>query len=328
MLFGYSLFINYQKKTNSEDKIANIISAFEEKFKNDSIYLSNVNKLLIDKISQHILDSISSSYERKLEIVLKETNKYKQLLIKNNIDFEHISTNNIPTQSKIDKLEQTSNQKPTANVTTYSKLIIKKTDNSNINNSSIVTTYSKINTNKKPIKTNSNVTTYSKLIVNKNKTDNSSLNNSNDVQINKVKGTSNNFQNNNNLIHNNYILDTAENINDIDLVPVYNGCENLTSEKERKNCFAINISKHILNNFNTENIQSIGLKKGINKVRVLFIIDKNGYAKIGKLVGEWPHKIYENTKKTIKSIPKMKPGYDNNKPVPIKYSLLIPFIVK
>lgn len=338
LAFGFFVYSSYTKNQNSEEKINKIISQFEEKFKNDSIYLTNANKMLIDKISQHIIDSMSIVYEDKLENVILKANKYKQLLIANNINPEF----SIPSHSK--NTNSNSATSSSYSVTTYSKLKkkteIKNTYSNQLNITTIsklknnnlypnVTTYSKINTppiNINPKNKPYNITTYSKL--KKTSSNNLISNNTKEKSKNtKVINTDKKLTTNNYLSHNNYTLDHAQNINNLDKMPVYKGCENLNTEDKRKNCFAISISQHIFKKFNSLNIQNSGLKKGLHKVRVLFIIDEHGKAKIGKLVGKWPHQIYKNVKFAVETIPPMKPGYSNNKAISVKYSLLIPFII-
>jgi hypothetical protein len=336
--FVFFVYSSYTKNQNSEEKINNIISQFEEKFKNDSIYLTNANKILIDKISQHIIDSMSVAYEEKLENAILEAKKYKQLLIANNISLESpslihsnktisnsVNSNSVTTYSKLHnrptEIKKTNSNK--LNITTVSKL-----KNQNNISSTNITTYSKVNTSS--INTSSknksfNITTYSKL--NKTSSNGSIPKNYNNTTKNSDENQTY-IKSNKNLTHNNYQLDHAQNINDLDKVPIYRGCENLDNEDKRKNCFAINISKYILTKFNSLKIQNSDLKKGMHKVRVLFIIDKEGKAKIEKLVGKWPHQIYKNVKFAVETTPPMKPGYSNNKAISVKYSLLIPFIIK
>jgi len=321
-VFGFSIYSNLKKNQDSEKKISAIISQFEEKFKNDSTYLANANKLLIDKISQHIIDSVSTVYEKKLKSALLESNKYKQLLIANNIKIETTISpkinsetdnfKNITTYSKLNKALKTPKaDSEQLDITTISKIENKKTYAN-------VTTYSKINRqHDKPKKSTFNITTYSKIDKSE------KITNSSKLSVKNKRVTSNK-----NLTHNNYELDHAENINDLDAVPVYKGCENFQTEEKRKNCFAVNISKHIMNKFNSLNINHSNLKKGLHKVRVLFVVNEHGKAKIGKLVGKWPHQIYSNAKTAIESTPSMTPGYSNNKAISVKYSLLIPFVIK
>jgi len=319
LLFGYNIYSNYKKTQAETNRITHIINKFEEKFKNDSIYLAKENKLLIDRVSQKIIDSISSEYEHRLTKLLEEKEKYKALLLANNISTSSfINPNKEPNKPL---LATTNSNSKSSNVTTYSKLNKNSTNKTApYSNNSNVTTYSKLNKNNSTNNTvlhssNSNVTAYSKL-------------NKNDIRkkpITKNNNTPQKFIKNSKLVnHNNQLLDYAENMNTIDFVPVFPNCEN---EIDKKNCFAIKISKHIIRNFNNSRVQGTGLKKGIHKVRVLFIIDKNGNAKLGKLVGTWTDDIYIKVKNSIESLPKMKPGIKHNKPTPVKYSLLIPFVI-
>ena len=61
----------------------------------------------------------------------------------------------------------------------------------------------------------------------------------------------------------------------IDQVPVPEACKALNSNKERKDCLADKISKHVLKNFNTKIASTNGLK-GKQRIAVVFKIDKNG----------------------------------------------------
>ncbi len=271
ILFGVSIFSNYEKNITTEKKINSIITKFEEKFKNDSIYLAKANKLYIDKLSQHIIDSISTIYQIKLEKEINKSKWYKKLLRQNNISLKtgHKKTNVINTTKK------------------HNLTFKNATYNKTISNKSTKLVKSKLDKN----------------------------------FINPVISKSEKH-----LTHNNYMLDNAENFFDIENAPVYRGCESSSKKNELKTCFAINISKHIFNKFNATNLNSIGLKKGIHKVRILFVVDKKGVAKIGKIIGDWPYEVYNTAKNAVTSIPKMKPGKKFGKPIAVKYSVLIPFI--
>lgn len=315
-LFGYEVFQKNTKNKASEDKINLIISKFENKFKEDSIYLAKANKMLIDKISQKIIDSVSNEYEKKLALVINQNNKYKKLLVDNGVVINNNSTNKNEIKNKHNN---------TINVISYKDLA------TNSNNFKIerknhlnVITYSKLNNNnynhsKKAIKLN--VKSYKDI----EKVTNIIKPNNNLTQ--ELLSENNTVAKTTKIIHNNYLLDNAENIYDIDKGPIYKGCENIISTKEQKKCFATKITKHILNNFNTNNIEKNKLKKGLYKVRVLFIIDKSGKAKFGKLVGKWSNDIYNEAKLAVETIPYLKPGINKNKPIPVKYSVVIPFII-
>lgn len=343
VLFGFNIYINYQKNQNSEEKINTIITKFEEKFKADSIYLAKANKMLIDKISQKVIDSVSNVYEEKLKNALVEAQKYKELLIANNIDIptnkansnikieektNPIKSNRVIVKTPSSKLNVISYKQPANNISRQPKA-----KNSN------VTTYSQLQKNK----TTNNVTTYSQIernnkkIAKKNqpkrnftfKKINSALPKSKVIKKtdSKIKArTTKEIHNPFKTKHNNPLLDNAENINEIGQSPIYPGCEYITTNNEMKKCFATKISRYLLSNFNSSNFTNKKLKKGLNKVRVLFIIDKNGYAKFGKLTGQWPDEVYREAKRVVESTPKMIVGKSQNKNVSVKYSLLIPFI--
>ena len=337
-LFAYSVYTNYQKKIDDESYINNLITKFEDKHKADSIYLVKSNKLIIDKISQKILDSVSNAYEKELKIALSKAQAYKNILIENNISIpgettatteEKTTTNSLnKSKSVVISYKQLPNFNPitqkfktnptTTNVTTHNRL--HKIVNNNTNSqhklqkqkTSNVTTYSKLKSKTEKRNIN-NVTSYSKLTKSTIKTNSKPKRNNSNTKIISQ--------------HNNPLLDNAENISNLETPPIYPSCENNYSRKEQQNCFAINIHKNVLGNFNTQNIQNIGLERGLNKLRVLFIIDRNGNTRMAKLVGNWPRQVFNEVKKAVESTPRIKPGIKNNQPVAVKYSLLISFII-
>jgi len=344
VLFGFNVFMNYQKNQNSEEKINTIISKFEEKFKADSIYLAKANKMLIDKISQKVIDSVSNVYEEKLKTALAEAQKYKELLVANNISLttnKANSNNEAVAQTTVINSKNIEVNTPTTklNVISYKQLANNLKERHTKRETNLnVTTYSKIaQNNSKTTENNySNVTTYSKL----NKIDNANSSkhsqNTSTKQIKQIASKKQSFKSSikpiinptTKITHNNYLLDHAENINEIDQSPIYPGCEYISTNSERKKCFATKISRYILDHFQSSNFNNKNLKKGLNKVRVLFIIDENGYPKFGKLTEQWPNEVYLEAKRVIESTPKMIAGKSHTKNVPVKYSLLIPFIYK
>jgi len=341
VLFGFNVFMNYKKNQNSEEKINTIISKFEEKFKADSIYLAKANKMLIDKISQKVIDSVSNVYEEKLKIALAKAQKYEELLIANNIALTPKNTNasNITVTKTISTNPNNVAVNTPAtklNVISYKQLSKNLKEKSTRKETNLnVTTYSKIAQNKsKTVENkNSNVTTYSKLNKRNNTNFSKYSQNTSTKQITYKKQPSKSsikpiINPTTKIIHNNYLLDHAENINEIDQSPIYPGCEYISTNSERKKCFATKISRYILDHFQSSNFNNKNLKKGLNKVRVLFIIDENGYPKFGKLTEQWPNEVYLESKRVIESTPKMIAGKSHNKNVPVKYSLLIPFIYK
>jgi len=318
LFMSYAIHNKRQVKTSDDTRVNDLISIFEKKFKRDSLDLVKSTNLLIDNISQHIIDSVSSSFEEKLAIILMENKKYKNLLIANNIKIDNRRTkkSKIKLTSKNKRNSSSRNKAITSNVTSYTKL------------PGYARNQSDGSSQKSRNKYSSNVISYKEL-------------NSQDlVSNNYVKKASpklSNIQTNNRaesnkgkkVNHNNYDLDHSTNLNDIEFAPIYPGCEPIANETDKKNCFSIKISQYILRNFNSSVAKNIYSTKGkINKLRVLFIIDENGRAKASKIVGKWDRTIKKEVFRVITSIPKMKPGVSNGINTKVKYSMLIPFIVE
>lgn len=131
--------------------------------------------------------------------------------------------------------------------------------------------------------------------------------------------------NKNSIKHNVYELDNAVNVLNIDKSPLHPECKGLDSEFKIRNCLITKISVFSLKNFNTENLSKKGLNKGVNLMRVLFVIDENGKAKIHKIIGKWDAKIVTEADRVINLLPKIAPGQLNNIPTPVKFSIELPF---
>ena len=123
-------------------------------------------------------------------------------------------------------------------------------------------------------------------------------------------------------------LNNATNINFIQYAPVYPSCSSNLPEEDKKACLLTNVSKFVLKNFNSAIGKRAGLKKGFYEIRVLFIIDKNGYSKTYKVLGKYNNSIKNEVKRIINKLPKMIPGKTNGKSVPVKYSVKVLFEVK
>ncbi|WOD44639.1 energy transducer TonB [Hwangdonia lutea] len=110
----------------------------------------------------------------------------------------------------------------------------------------------------------------------------------------------------------------------IDQVPIYPGCEDLTSEEQKK-CISENISKHVQRNFNTGLANTLGLT-GRQRINVIFKIDTEGQIK--GIRSRAPHPDLEaEAIRVIKTLPKMIPGKQKGKAVTVPYSLPIIFQV-
>ena len=109
----------------------------------------------------------------------------------------------------------------------------------------------------------------------------------------------------------------------IDEVPVFPGCESLTSNKERKDCMSQKISALVNSNFNVGLGKQLNLT-GTNRIFASFKIDKNGF--VTNLKTRSPHPDLDvEAQRVISLLPKMKPGVHNGKEVGVLYSLPITF---
>ena len=109
----------------------------------------------------------------------------------------------------------------------------------------------------------------------------------------------------------------------IDEVPVFPGCESLTSNKERKDCMSQKISALVNSNFNVGLGKQLNLT-GTNRIFASFKIDKNGF--VTNLKTRSPHPDLDaEAQRVISLLPKMKPGVHNGKEVGVLYSLPIIF---
>ncbi|MEX2380405.1 MAG: M56 family metallopeptidase, partial [Vicingaceae bacterium] len=109
----------------------------------------------------------------------------------------------------------------------------------------------------------------------------------------------------------------------IDEVPIYPGCENLTTNEERKQCMSEKISNHVVENFNAEIGKKLELE-GRVRISLQFKIDKEG--SIVDVMARAPHyKLEEEAKRVINLLPQMQPGKQEGKEVGVLYALPIIF---
>lgn len=111
----------------------------------------------------------------------------------------------------------------------------------------------------------------------------------------------------------------------IEKVPVFPGCEHLSSEAERKACFNDKIQEHIQKNFN---YPATAIELGISgRVFVLFEINAKGY--VSNIRTRGPDKLLEDeSSRIIASLPQMKPGVQRGINVKVAYSIPISFMMQ
>ncbi|QLE01461.1 energy transducer TonB [Galbibacter sp. BG1] len=113
-------------------------------------------------------------------------------------------------------------------------------------------------------------------------------------------------------------------VNSVEFVPVYPGCESLTSNKERRDCMSEQINRIVRNNFNASMASDYGLS-GVLRIDVQCKIDKSG--KVSDVKVRAPHKSLEKEAARVTGlIPQMKPGKQGNTAVDVIF--LKPIIFK
>ena len=109
----------------------------------------------------------------------------------------------------------------------------------------------------------------------------------------------------------------------IDEVPVFPGCESLTSNEQLRKCMSQKVNALINANFNVALGKELNLK-GTNRIFASFKIDKNGF--ITNLRTRSPHPDLDaEAQRVISMLPKMKPGKHNGEVVGVLFSLPISF---
>tara|TARA_R110002072_G_scaffold151503_3_gene300885 strand:+ start:13253 stop:14662 length:1410 start_codon:yes stop_codon:yes gene_type:complete len=111
----------------------------------------------------------------------------------------------------------------------------------------------------------------------------------------------------------------------IDQVPIYPGCENLSTNEERKQCMSENLNTLIIENFNSKVAKGLGLN-GRVKLSVQFKIDEQG--NVVDILSRAPiAALEEEARRVVGLIPQMQPGKQEGKAVAVSYALPIVFEV-
>ena len=111
----------------------------------------------------------------------------------------------------------------------------------------------------------------------------------------------------------------------IDEVPVYPGCEGLSSNEERKACMTEKITAFVNENFDVEAAKPYA-RPGVNRIYVQFRINKDGSVEELGVRASSPE-LEEEARKVVNQFPKMTPGKQKGKEVGVLYSLPISFQV-
>jgi len=104
-------------------------------------------------------------------------------------------------------------------------------------------------------------------------------------------------------------------------VPIFPGCENLSTRNEQMDCFSSKVKKLVIRKFNGQIGSDLDLK-GKQNIYVNFTVSSTGEIVDIKAVSKNQELIDEAVRVT-KLLPNMKPGKQNGQPVSVNYTLPI-----
>jgi RecG-like helicase len=120
----------------------------------------------------------------------------------------------------------------------------------------------------------------------------------------------------------NYSPDDRMILKDVEIAPVYNGCEKL-SEKEIKKCFNNKVSTFIKREFNLNISRDLNLSEP-RQVEAFFIINENGNL-TGMKVRNSEITIQAEILRVLRKMPVMKPAIHNGKSVAVLCSIIVKY---
>ena len=120
----------------------------------------------------------------------------------------------------------------------------------------------------------------------------------------------------------NYNPDNRMILKDVEIAPVYYGCEEL-SEEEIKECFNNKVSTFIKREFNLSLSKDLNLSEP-NQVEAFFIINENGNL-TGMKVRNSELTIQAEILRVLRKIPVMKPAIHNGKSVAVLCSIIVKY---
>ncbi|MGB0891826.1 MAG: energy transducer TonB [Flavobacteriaceae bacterium] len=119
------------------------------------------------------------------------------------------------------------------------------------------------------------------------------------------------------------------NFNDVEIFPHFKKtkCKLKLKREKLKKCIQKEFYKVISKKFNHRIPASLGLKANVYKILTEFIIDENGKVINIKSSGD-VKEVAEEMKRIVKSFPKIIPGFNNGKTVPVAYKIPSSFKVE
>tara|TARA_B110000285_G_C15023753_1_gene563015 strand:+ start:372 stop:1031 length:660 start_codon:yes stop_codon:yes gene_type:complete len=120
----------------------------------------------------------------------------------------------------------------------------------------------------------------------------------------------------------NFSPDNRMILKDVEIVPVFEGCEELSKE-ETKECFNNKVATFIKREFNLILSKDLNLSEP-NQVEVFFIIDENGNL-TGMKVRDSEVTIQAEIIRVLRKMPLMKPAIHNGKSVSVLCSMIVKY---
>ena len=120
----------------------------------------------------------------------------------------------------------------------------------------------------------------------------------------------------------NYNPDSRMILKDVDVAPVYEGCEELSKE-ETKECFNDKVATFIKREFNLNLSKDLNLSEP-KQVDAFFIIDENGNL-TGMKVRDSEVTIQAEILRVLRKMPVMKPAIQNGKSVSVLCSMIVKY---
>jgi len=119
-----------------------------------------------------------------------------------------------------------------------------------------------------------------------------------------------------------YTSDDSIILKDVEIAPVFNGCEDL-SEKETRECFKGKVTEFVKGEFNSSLLKELNLSAP-KTVEAFFIITENGNL-TGMKVRDTELTIQAEILRVLRKMPIMKPATDNGKSVSVLCSMIVQY---
>jgi hypothetical protein len=120
----------------------------------------------------------------------------------------------------------------------------------------------------------------------------------------------------------NYTTDNSMILKDVEIAPVYNGCEELSIEQTRE-CFNEKVAAFVKREFNLSLLKELNLSEP-KKVEAFFIITENGNL-TGMKVRDAEVTIQAEILRVLRKMPIMKPAINNGKSVSVLCSMIVKY---